>query len=403
MAQTFERITSEQVLTFKVDGSHIRMDSKLIGSNIALFSRYEIIHTTLMGLYKSLKKKALYPLGPAALKQLQEMADEEPQKTVYRCTRDQINTRLSFLGEIIYRILRSGKSNDPAYLLLERIFNEQYKVLENKQVELRPKEEISSGSVQSPHDPDSAYRHKKDQKVRGYSTNITETNQEASLNLITSVQVEKANASDVRFVRPAVEQTQRVTGQGVQKVYADGAYQSPDNDDICSGIDMVYTGIHGSKPRYDLNMTPFGLMVTDTLEGISIPAILAKKNKNSKEDRWGIDTPQGRIYFDQQAIRAARLREQLKNRTPEELNKRNNVEATIFQLSVHLRNGKSKYRSLFKQKLWACCRCLWINLVRIMNYSKQICQRTCAEVTAKVSLSSFGQKKDTHELVPSIY
>jgi hypothetical protein len=256
------------------------------------------------------------------------------------------------------------------------VFNEQYKVSEEQQIELRPKEEISSSSVQSPHDPDSAYRNKGDQKVKGYSVNITETCSDKSLNLITNVLVEKANTPDTTFVEPAIQATIEVTGQKVEKVYADGAFQTPANDDCCQNIDMVFTGIQGGESRYDLEMTPEGLFVTDTQTGEQMKAVLGKKLKSSKEDRWRITTPNGYHYFNQQAIRSSHMRRKMKERPLEELHKRNNVEATIFQLSVPLKNNKSKYRGLIKQKTWAYCRCLWINLVRILNFTKQICQRT---------------------------
>ena len=105
-------------------------------------------------------------------------------------------------------------------------------------------------------------------------------------------------------------------------------------------------------------------------------SVLVKKHKNSKEDRWRITTPSGYYYFGQLAIRASQLRRQMKGRSLEELHKRNNVEATIFQLGFPLRNNKSKYRGIIKQNSWAYCRCLWINLIRILNFTKQICQRT---------------------------
>jgi hypothetical protein len=41
------QITASQILEFNVSGKQIRMDSKLIGSNIAWLSRYELIHETL--------------------------------------------------------------------------------------------------------------------------------------------------------------------------------------------------------------------------------------------------------------------------------------------------------------------------------------------------------------------
>ena len=377
MGKVFAHITKGQIKEFDVNGRSIRMDSKLIGSNIALFTRYEIIHQTLCLFYKSLDKVAKTKLLATDLEQLKKLVEEESSKTVYRSTREELKGRLQPIGILIYKLLKLfGDLQTEPCQLLQRIFNEQYKVSEDQQIELRPKEEISSSSVQSPHDQDSAYRNKQGQQVKGYSVNITETCSKDSLNLITNVIVEKANTPDTAFVEPAIEATIEVTGQMVKKVYADGAYQSPSNDGCCENIDMVFTGIQGAESRYDLDMTPEGLLVTDTHTGEKMKTVLGKKNKSSKEDRWRITTSTGYYYFNQQAIRTSHLRREMKGRTVEELHKRNNVEATIFQLGFPLKNNKSKYRGLIKQKTWAYCRCLWINLIRILNFTKQICQRT---------------------------
>jgi hypothetical protein len=377
MGKAFAQITSEQIKEFDVNGRSIRMDSKLIGSNIALFSRYEIILHTLCMFYKTLDKTAKSILSASDLEQLEKLVIEEPLKTVYRSTREELKSRLQPIGIISYKLLSLfGNLQTESFLLLQRVFNEQYKVSVDQQIELRQKEEISSSSVQSPHDPDSAYRNKGDQKVKGYSVNVTETCSDEGLNLITNVLVEKANTPDTAFVEPAIQATIEVTGQLVEKAHVDGAYQSPANDGCCENIDMIFTGIQGTESRYDLEITPAGLQVTDTKTGECIQAVLVKKQKNSKEDRWRIATPSGHYYFGQQAIRTSNMRREMKGRPLEELHKRNNVEATIFQFGIPLINGKSKYRGQIKQKMWACCRCLWINLVRIVNFTKQICQRT---------------------------
>lgn len=373
MEKTFVSITRGQVKEFEVNGRNIRMDSKLVGSNIALFSRYEIIHQALCMFIKQLDKTLRTSLSPELQAQMDELLQEEPQKTVYRSTKEEIKNRLQPIGILTYKLLQlfGGQQTD-TFKLLERVFNEQYKVSAEQQVELRPKEEISSSSVQSPHDPDSAFRNKGDQKVKGYSVNITETCSDTGLNLITNAIVEKANVPDTAFVEPAIEATREVTGQSVDKVFADGAYQSPDNDLFCEGIDMVYTGIQGAESRYDLEQTPQGLLVTDTQTGEQQIAPLVKKQKNSKEDRYRIKTDKGYYYFSQQAIRASHMRRKMKERPVEETRKRNNVEATIFQFGLNLNNQKSKYRGLIKQKTWSLCRCLWINLVRIMNYLRSL-------------------------------
>ena len=170
----------------------------------------------------------------------------------------------------------------------------------------------------------------------------------SKFDLITNVLVEKANIPDIAFVEPAIQASIEVTGQKIEKIHADGAYQSPANEKCCENIDMVFTGIQGFESNYDLEMTPTGLQVTNNQTGEVLQAVAVKKYKNSKEDRWRITTPNGYYYFGQQAIRTSNLRREMKKRPLEELRKRNNVEVTIFQFGIPLKNGKSKYRGHIK-------------------------------------------------------
>lgn len=391
LQKAFDQVTRQQIKDFEVNGKSIRMDSKLIGSNIAYFSRYEIIHQTFVLFCKTLKDSDIALFSEDEKLLLKRLQEEEPLKTIYRSTKEDIQTRMQSMGILVYKTLHvfSGRDSEP-YLLLQRVFREQYKVEgENQQVLLRPKEEIVSGSVQSPHDPDSAYRHKTDQKVKGYSMNVTETISGGQLNLITNVIVDKANVADTVFVQPAISATQAITDIPVETVYADGAYQTPDNDDFCQNIDMVFTGIQGAVSRYDLEMAPEGLLVTDTQTGECLLATLSKKLKNSKEDRWSIRTGKDKAYFNQQAIRTSNMRRTMKQRPVEETQKRNNVESTIFHVGYPLRNSKSKYRGLIKNQAWAICRCLWVNLIRIMHFLEQTCQRTVQKSRKAALLSNL--------------
>ncbi|MFW5657708.1 MAG: transposase [Bacteroidota bacterium] len=391
LQKVFEKITREQVQEFDVNGKNIRMDSKLFSSNIAWYSRYEIILQSFMLFCKTLNKSDFLLFSEEEQQQLKLLLEEEPQKTVYNSTKEDIHTKLQEIGILIHKtLLLFTSNNSEAYQLLQRVFREQYKVEEeDKKVELRAKEQIGSDSIQSPHDQDSTYRHKSGNKVKGYSMNVTETISDGSLDLITNVKVDKANVADSTFVQPAITSTQAITNTSVEKVYADGAYQSPCNDSFCENIDIVFTGIQGYASRYDLEMTPEGLLVTDTKTGERFQATLAQKLNNSNEDRWVIQNGKKRVYFNKLAIRASLLRRTMKQRPIEELQKRNNVEATIFHVGYPLRNGKSKYRGLFKNQTWATCRCLWVNLVRIMHFLEQTCQRTFQKlkITAKLRLA----------------
>jgi hypothetical protein len=402
--KTFSQITREQVKEFEVDGRSIRMDSKLFGSNIAYYSRFEIIHHTFIIFIKSLNQQARFRLSKQDQDIVNEIAGQESGKIVYRSTKEEIKSRMHALGILIYKILKIYSDNESEqFQLLQRVFNEQYKVDHNEQIELRPKEEITSGSVQSPEDPESAYRNKSNDPVKGYTANLTETCSDGELNLITNAKVKKANQPDNSFVQDAIQSSEEVTEQNILHAHMDGAYHSPANQEFCKDIDLVLTGLQGYQSHYDLEMTAEGLIVTDNNTGVCTPATLAKKTKRTTQNRWRIPTDKGYYYFDENAVNASELRRKLKNRTAEELHKRNNVEASIFQLSYYLRKNKSKYRGLFKNQLWAWCRCLWINFVRIMKFIKQTCQRTFDSRENRVFSVLFSQILSFVELLKPKY
>jgi len=223
---TFDSLTSGQIEDFQVNGASIRMNSKLLGSNIAFYSRYEVIHRTLCLFYASLKPKATPLMPDAECRQLKEICSEDARKIVYRSTKQDIQNRLQTLGLIINKVLwvYAGYKSNRHYQLLERVFNEHYKTDQDRQVHVRPKEEVSSDSLQSPRYPDSAYRQKGGHKVKGYSVNVTETNSADGLNLITNARVAKANVPDVEFVEPAITATQKLQASVKRQC-------NPDNDD----------------------------------------------------------------------------------------------------------------------------------------------------------------------------
>lgn len=371
--QVFQQITMGQVIDYQVSGRSIRMDSKLIGSNIAWCTRYEIVHNTLGLFCKGIKNSTYNKLKIELRSQIKEIIETEGRKIVYRLNREEVQKKLQSLGLLIYELLSITKEKDnPYYQTLVRVYQEQFRV-NGYQVELRPKEEITSDSLQSPHDADCAYRNKDGQQVKGYSANVTETCDEGKLNLIVDVQVAPVNTSDVEFFQGAIDQTQQVLNHKPEDVHADGAFQSPENVEYCQKeeINHYFTGIQGASGRYDLAISQDTLLVTDLLTGLILPV------RKTKSGKWAIKTEQGKYrYFSQKEIEACQLRKQIAAMPIEKRIKRNNVEATIFQLSYFTRNNKTRYRGLFQTKMWAILRCIWINLKRIYAYVEPICQRT---------------------------
>lgn len=368
----FQRITHGQALAYQISGKSIRMDSKLIGSNIAWCTRFEIVHDTVSLFCKAIKDSTFKKLSPELRSQIKEITENESKKIVYRENREEVQKRLIALGKLIFQLLSLKKEKDnPYYQILLRVYEEQYRV-NGYQVELRPKEEIKSGSVQSPHDTDCSYRNKDGQQVKGYSTNVTETCDEGKLNLIVDVKVAPANTPDIEFFQEAIDQAEQVLNHKPEDVHADGAFQSPENVQYCQNeeINHYFTGIQGAASQFDLSISGDTLTVTDTHTGLVLPV------KKTKSGKWAIKTEGKYRYFSKKEIDSCNLRKQIAAMPFEKRNKRNNVEATIFQLSYFTRNNKTRYRGLYQTKMWAVLRCIWINLRRIYAYVEPICQRT---------------------------
>ncbi len=363
--QMFQKITKEQITEFNVSGRSIRMDSKLIGSNIAFYTRYEIIHEMIALFCKSMNYVFVKSNLTEQEKQLvNDLIKEKGEKVLYRRTKEEVRKRMEELGQLAHKLLNlSGATKNKHYQTLYRVFQEQYKITDEEKIEIRPKEEIRADSVQSPHDPECGYRNKNNDPVKGYSHNITETCGNDGLNLITAVQTEIANMSDCEFFKDAVEKTKEVINDTIENSHEDGAYNSETNQGFGKDehINLYLTGIQGAKGRYDLEMKEDGLEVTDTLTG---EVVEAKKTKN---ENWRINTSKGYRYITQKVIVACLLRKYIEQIPPEIKNIRNNVEATIFQFCFHTRNNKTRYRGKYKQKMWALLRCLGINLIRIVN------------------------------------
>ena len=376
MEKCFEQVTGEQVRQLKISGRSVRMDSKLIGSNIARTSRYELVHLTLVKFLKSQPDLSVLPSEYRGM--ADEYISEDPSKTVYRSDKDELQNRILTLGEFIRLILGFYPPESPCFDMLERLFGEQFVVTDGK-VFLRDKATIPSGSLQSPYDPDAAHRNKNGTVVQGYSTNLTETVEEEKPSLIVCAQVEAANYADCHFYQEAVEKSERVTGQTVENTYTDGAYQSPENREFAEGHGnmQLKTGRMQGGNRWVL--TPHdgdGLTVVDTRTGIAYEAVKAV-TRQGKRKRWRIpwNNKTGWRYFEEKDIEAYLLRKQIESLPPEEQHKRNNVEATMFQYSFHTRNGKTRYRGLFAHRLHAYHRCMWINLRRIWIYQITTFQR----------------------------
>jgi len=214
---SFAQITQAQIKTYNISGKKIRLDSKLINSNIALCTRLDLIIETIRCFTKQLNLELVK--GDLELKTY-ELLDQLKEKTTtnltYNLSKQDKSKLLVAMGKVI-KILLLNYPQAPHYGELERLYKEHYDEVREKkedgndnqgnkltgadQVKLKPSKEVDSSSLQSIHDREATFRSKghgnKKQNISGYHANITETcDEENEINLIVDVIVEKANVNE---------------------------------------------------------------------------------------------------------------------------------------------------------------------------------------------------------------
>jgi hypothetical protein len=375
MKEAFASITKSQIIEFNINGSKARMDSTLLGSNIAWNGRYALIHETLRLAYTKGKSELDKFLTETDKEKLMQLFEKSAENVSYYSTTSELESKITQLGSIIYTIVKNTEGTSiKAITTLHRVFYEQYEVIDDVVPPL-PKSQIPATSVQSPHDTDCHYHSKGETDVKGYTVNVCEIeDKEKKLKLTTDVKVEPASHPDVAFFQSAIEDTQAIVPDKIETVNADGAYYSSDNQNYCTinGIDFIVSAIQGDAPRYDLSLTEDGVLLAfDTHTGILHEARNVKSHKPNSKVKWVITVDNKKRYFTERDLTNNQARKQLLNRTKEELYFRNNNEASIFQYCYHFPDKKSCYRGLFKHQLWAYFRGLWINFRSLMKYIKK--------------------------------
>ena len=382
--QVYQNLTAKQIKKYKIAGRTIRMDSKLIGSNIAWFSRYEIIHETFL---KQVSEQEAMRISDQLYRQKAlDFLAEDASKTVYRSDDETLGQRLLDLGIVISHILSMRGEDEVS--LLHRVFHEQYDVDAEGNISVRDKKLISASSVQNPNDPDATYRNKNGEDVRGFTHNVTETCDDEDKattrsgkviqkpKLIVDVQVEPAGTPDTQLYEPGIKGAVDVTGQAPESSTADGGYQSAGTQEFAkqNGIAPVFTGFQGKPGAYDLEFQDGGNAVeaTNRSTGRKIRAVPTKGGSWRIDDE--MDGKKTTRYFTGENV-AASMRRKAAEAIPKAKKwLRNNVEAAMFQLTFHTRNNKTRYRGQMKQKIFALSRCLWVNCVRLSLFEARMAE-----------------------------
>jgi len=390
----FSKITSGQVESYKVNGEKVRLDSKLINSNIRRSTRLEMvleavrIFTREKAVDITLLSEVMHPEDYKLLKSLEDKTVSNITYGLDKTGEENLLIRLGFVLEqlllyfpssIHYPVVR--KIYLEHYDLVEESSSEEDKPDQDQSSQLKKAKEVKSGSIQSIHDQDAAYRSKGEgsskQNITGYHANITEScGKDNGVNLILAVEVAKANVSESEFLLPALAASEKVlenqksSGKSkIKQATTDGGYDSEENRKAMN-----------DQGRPDWNMTKHkGRALAfefsyDKSENLQVRDAKTKQfyriDYSENLSKYIIILPNGnRRYYTKDQVENYIFLQKIKlNQTEEDKKLRPNVEATIHQTFHRLeKRNKIKYRGLINCKRYVCFRAIWVNFRRILN------------------------------------
>ena len=391
----FQSITHDQVIRFNVSGQMIRMDSKLLHSNVAKTNRLQMTLGVVRKFYKSLTDSQKDLLSEFDQQHLEKIIKKSPDQYTFRLNKKSASEELEKVGRLVYRMFVIFKELQSAeYNLLARLWEEQFELEEDSLTDIptpKPKDLRDQGGnvLQSAHDPQATYRNKpgsKKQVITGYVCNVTETGtikqdqeeqsdkEETKLNLITDVQTAPATKSDDKFFESSIDRSREVLSDDIEIVLTDGGYNSEANEKISRQSNPPFnyyaTAIQGVKCAYDFEAIEGNTYkVTDKRDGISQNAVLTATGKyrikeHHAKSRYRYIQPKTIInYF---------RRKEIEKYPPWVYGARANTEATIHQMFCNLNGPKTKYRGLFKHQTYVISRAFWVNFRRINDYLGKI-------------------------------
>jgi len=379
---TFADITAQQAKELNIKGKKIRMDSKLINSNIAKSSRLQLI---LEATRKYLSKSANeYSDIPSKHKELRcQLRTKTSSNISYSLSIKEKKEMLVQLGQFIKYLLSKDTTHvDNHNHILSRIYKEHYQEDKEDKDNPGPKapKDISSTSIQSAHDIDAVYRCKgqgaSKQRVSGYHANIVEScDEEDSINLILDVEVIPANICEDAFLESAINQSEQIlqkedgTHPPIEEVITDGGYDSIANrEEMLKGTRPKWrvAKTKGGKRRYNITKSDQNkIVVIDVGSGTKCKVTLTKN-----KEKYIIHNPEGsRRYMTLYQIENYLKRQEIESQADTtSYNLRANVESTIHQCFHRLKKrNKIVYRRQIKCQWYVISRALWVNMTRIVG------------------------------------
>jgi len=237
-----------------------RTDTTLFMSNIKKAGRMSLAYDVLVKAVKAIPKEKLTDSLSKVL--------EPDFKTdvLYRVKAQEGDSKLTLLLNLCKEALtileaQPGMLESEEVRVVKRFLSEQSTTgAENGKLIPKPKKEIPSGSLQSAHDEDAAFRKKGDVSQSGYVLEISETcGKENTFQLITDYAVEPNNTSDMEILQGRIKEIRENTG--CTDMYVDGGFHSEDVHQTAkeNGIEIHLTNMSGTEPTKKLPVSEFDI------------------------------------------------------------------------------------------------------------------------------------------------
>ncbi len=251
LEKAFEQITDAQIVDLKVRTGMQRMDSTQIASNIVCASRLQLLVAAVQRVERILNEADRSRLSESFAPYIQDSAGHYTYRVKGQAAQQE---HLQRIGQTIHALLQELKNSyaaELAYQVLERIFAENFNLLESGPC-AKENTEITSSCLQSVDDLEASYRTKGTGHYKGYVANITETcDPENEIQLITKVQVAPNNVDDGQLLAEALPNLKERTC--LETLITDGGYGAEVSDDALheQEVTLIQTAIRGAQPSAD--------------------------------------------------------------------------------------------------------------------------------------------------------
>jgi len=379
LEQVFDQLTEKQLKTLKLKTSIQRTDSFAAASNIRNYSHLQLLVELVIRIYRILSDKD----KKRFLKHFEPYINKTSGQYIYPLQASDIPHEIEKIGHLYHWIeknLKPSYSEYDVFKTFERVYSEQFTVIQQK-IKIKPPEQISSSSVQSPDDLDATYRNKEGKSLRGQSINIVETaHPDNQINLITDVSTNPLNKDDSKVLNERLDTIKEKTPE-LKELHFDGAYGNTDNDKKFEKhkITPVQTAVRGAKPAVDMNIEK----VSETEYTVNCPlqSVQSKptrkrhkaifdlaicKNCSSRGKCQTIKRKNDRAFYFTYDYYLSNKRQKVIDSIPVERRKlRSNIEATVNEFVRKMPNRKLKVRGTFKASIFAFSCAMSINFGRI--------------------------------------